>query len=138
MFDRIRRRRRRNQEAVPRDLPPTVRFDVIDYDGERLYLAVPIEAVVVIEEDDDIFLLNGETYVYGIGPTLEDAMEDFCGSFLLCYKIMIKYGPGTSNWNQIMLHVYGWRRNRTDGTPTILRPSRASHLVLMFRASSPT
>ncbi len=115
MFERIRRRRCRNQKAVPPDLPPTVKFDVIDYDGERLYLTVPIEAVVVIEEDNDIFLLNGETFVYGIGPTLEDAMEDFCGSFLLCYRIMIKYGPGINNWNQIMFHVYGWRRGRTYG-----------------------
>jgi len=114
MFDRIRRRKRRDRKEVPRDLPPTVRFDVIDYEGERLYLAVPIEADVSLDEDDDVFLLNEEAFVYGIGPTLEDAMEDFCGSFLLCYRIMIKYGPGTKDWNQIMLHVYGWRRSRTD------------------------
>ena len=114
MFDRIRRRKRRDRKEVPRDLPPTVRFDVIDYEGERLYLAVPIEADVSLDEDDDVFLLSDDAFVYGIGPTLEDAMEDFCGSFLLCYRIMIKYGPGTKDWNQIMLHVYGWRRSRTD------------------------
>ena len=114
MFDRIRRRKRRDRKEVPRDLPPTVRFDVIDYEGERLYLAVPIEADVSLDEDDDVFLLSDDAFVYGIGPTLEDAMEDFCGSFLLCYLIMIKYGPGTKDWNQIMLHVYGWRRSQTD------------------------
>ncbi len=114
MFDWIRRHGHQKPTVRPTGLPPTVKFDVIDYEGERLYLAVPIEAVVLIEDDNDIFLLNGETYTYGIGPTLEDAMEDFCGSFLLQYMIMIKYGPGNRDWDQIMFHVYGWRRRRTD------------------------
>ena len=86
-------------------LPPTVKFDVIDYEGERLYLAVPIEAVVMIEEDNDVLLLSEEAFVYGIGPTLEDAMEDFCGSFIVCYDVMLKYGPGNNRWGPIMRHL---------------------------------
>ncbi len=105
MFDRIRRRKRRNRKEVPRDLPPTVRFDVIDYEGERLYLDVPIEADVSLDEEGDVLLLNDETFVYGIGPTLEDAMEDFCGVFLVNYMVLLKYGPGNSKWEPIMRYV---------------------------------
>ena len=125
MFGGIRNRRRgrvssRNTAAsrrtarMPKTLPSSVVFSEIDYDGEHMDLAVPIVADFSLDEEGDVLLVNEETSVYGVGPTLEDAMEDFCGSFLLCYRIMIKYGPGTKDWNQIMLHVYGWRRIRTD------------------------
>ncbi len=138
MFDRIRRRKRRNRKEVPRDLPPTVRFDVIDYEGERLYLAVPIVATVTMDAGD-VFIFNDEACVRGSGPTLEEAMEDFCGSFLLCYKILLKGGPGCNRaWGPIMLHVYGWRRSRTDAGDDRSGPYRASRFVLTFRASSPT
>ncbi len=75
-------------------MPSSVVFSEIDYDGEHMDLAIPIVADASLDEEGDVLLINDETCVYGIGPTLEDAMDDFCGSFLLCYKAQFKYGPG--------------------------------------------
>ena len=81
---------------MPYTLPASVVFNAIDYEGEYMELAVPIEATVSLDEDGDVFLVNEETCVYGIGPTLENAMEDFCGVFLANYKALLKYGPCNS------------------------------------------
>ncbi len=105
MFDRIRKKKRKVPTVRPEDLPETVIFNEIDYEGEHIDLSVPIVADVSLDEDGDVLLLNEETCVYGIGPTLEDAMEDFCGVFLVNYMVLLKYGPGNSKWEPIMRHV---------------------------------
>ncbi len=105
MFDSILEKERGEPTVRPEDLPEKVVFEEIEYEGEHLDLTVPIVADACLDEEGDVFLLNEETCVYGIGPTLEDAMEDFCGVFLVNYMVLLKYGPGNSKWEPIMLHI---------------------------------
>lgn len=116
MFGGFRNRRRkrisskntaasRRTAKMPKTLPSSVVFNEIDYDGEHMDLAVPIVATVTMDAGD-VFIFNDEAYVRGSGPTLEEAMEDFCGSFLLCYKILLKGGLGCNRaWGPIMRHA---------------------------------
>ncbi len=113
----------------PEDLPEKVSFDRIDYDGMHMDLAVPIEADVELTELGDVFVFNDEAGVRGSGETLGEAMEDFCGSFLLCYKILDEGGPRCNPaWEPIMRHA-GGNRIREERRPF---PSlRVSHNMLM-------
>ena len=116
MFGGIRDRRRgrvssRNTAAsrrtarMPKTLPSSVVFSEIDYEGVHMDLAVPIVATAILDDDGDVLVYSEEVLVHGTGPTLEEAMEDFCGSFIVCYDVMLKYGPGNNRWGPIMRHL---------------------------------
>ena len=119
MFERIRRKERREPTVRPEDLPEKVVFEEIDYEGEHLDLAVPIEAKVELNESGDVVVFNDDVHIRSTCPTLEEAERNFCGSFLFCYRILQEGVPGIDDlWLQVMNHV---------GDNTVQKKVRPSH-----------
>ncbi len=119
MFERIRRKERREPTVRPEDLPEKVVFTGIDYEGEHMDLAVQIEAKVELNESGDVVVFNDDVHIRSTCPTLEEAERNFCGSFLLCYRILQEGVPGIDDlWLQVMNHV---------GDNTVQKKVRPSH-----------